>query len=104
VALQRGADGSDPAGAHPVGGLREVGHHHLLERSSLLSSGTLACPVCDAPIAPPDDPLSVGERLECPYCAHRAFVRDFLSLGEPSRPARVEVRVARRRRAAARAT
>src|SRR5215204_6122324 len=98
VALQRGADGSDPAAAQPVGGLAEVRHHHRLERSSLITSGTLACPLCDAPIALPGDPLSLGAPLECPYCAERGLVRDFLSLAEPSRPARVQVRVASRRR------
>ncbi len=61
-------------------------------RSGRLASGTLACPACDAPVAPlgvmsPIDPLG------CPVCDHAATVRDFLSLAPPTRPARVEVRV-----------
>jgi len=31
--------------------------------------------------------------MRCPFCAHRGAVRDFLSLGEPTRPTRVEVRI-----------
>jgi hypothetical protein len=34
--------------------------------------------------------------LTCPYCLHPGVVRDFLSLGLPTRPARVVVRVVRR--------
>jgi hypothetical protein len=34
------------------------------------------------------------DALECPLCSHGAPVRDFLSLGEPTRPARVVVRLA----------
>jgi hypothetical protein len=55
--------------------------------------GTLACPECDAPVAIGSDRLSPGQRMQCPFCAHRAPVRDFLTLGEPTRPTRVEVRV-----------
>jgi hypothetical protein len=29
----------------------------------------------------------------CPFCEHRAPVRDFLSLATPTRPARVVVRI-----------
>ena len=61
-----------------------------------LGSGTLACPRCDAPVAPPG-PVAPGDGLACPYCAHSGAVRDFLSLAPPSRPARVEVRVRLRR-------
>jgi hypothetical protein len=35
--------------------------------------------------------------VSCPYCAHAAPLRDFLSLAEPHRPARVDVRVVVRR-------
>jgi hypothetical protein len=31
--------------------------------------------------------------LDCPFCSRAGSVRDFLSLGEPSRSARVVVRV-----------
>jgi hypothetical protein len=61
-------------------------------RSTELATGTLACPRCDAPVAPAR-PLSPGERIECPFCAHAGAVREFLSLEPPTRPARVVVRV-----------
>jgi hypothetical protein len=67
-----------------------------------LASGTLACPHCDAPVAPGVGYLSPADPLGCPYCGHAAAVRDFLSLSQPPRPARVVVRVIRRRRAALR--
>jgi len=38
-----------------------------------------------------------AEALACPFCLHSGAVRDFLSLAEPTRPARVEVRVAFKR-------
>ena len=61
-------------------------------RSSHLAVGTLACPACDAPVVP-DGPLSPAAPLGCPYCDHAGAVRDFLLLGEPTRPTRVVVRV-----------
>ena len=62
-----------------------------------LGSGTLACPACDAPVALPG-PVSATAALGCPWCGHDAVVRDFLTLGAPTRPARVEVRVVPRSR------
>jgi hypothetical protein len=62
-----------------------------------LAGGTLACPRCDAPVAL-SGPVAPADPLACPYCAHAGSVRDFLSLAEPSRPARVEVRVVGLRR------
>jgi len=64
--------------------------------TSLLAVGTLACPSCDAPIAPPPGPRAPGDPLGCGYCDHTGAVRDFLSLAPPSRPTRVDVRVVRR--------
>jgi hypothetical protein len=61
-------------------------------RSTQLATGTLACPRCDAPVAPAG-PLSPAEWIACPFCAHAAPVREFLSLARPTRPARVVVRV-----------
>ena len=61
-------------------------------RSSLLAQGTLACPACDAPVALAG-PRGPSALLGCPYCAHRAPLREFLSLAAPQRPARVDVRV-----------
>jgi hypothetical protein len=60
--------------------------------STQLAAGTLACPRCDAPVAPAR-PLSPAEWIVCPFCAHTGAVREFLSLEPPTRPARVVVRV-----------
>ncbi|MDQ6606119.1 MAG: hypothetical protein M3Z06_06175 [Actinomycetota bacterium] len=77
----------------------QAGSAHVEERratrSSRLAAGTLACARCDAPVAIGALTLSPGERLTCPFCSHRAPVRDFLSLASPTRPARVVVRVRR---------
>ena len=80
-----------------------TGRHKLIHeqkrpavRSSRLGAGTLACGRCDAPIAIGPEPVSVVEQLVCPYCRHRAPVRDFLSLALPTRPARVVVSVSYR--------
>jgi uncharacterized paraquat-inducible protein A len=61
-------------------------------RSSVLATGTLACPACDAPVSPPR-PMRPDEPLRCPVCDHDAAVRDFLSLARPARPAHVRVRL-----------
>jgi hypothetical protein len=60
-----------------------------------VATGSLACPRCDAPVhlARPTRPAA---RLGCPFCDHAAPLRDFLSLGEPTRPARVRVRISPR--------
>jgi hypothetical protein len=71
----------------------EVRHSHDEETVA----GTLACPACDAPVMPPHR-LRVDAPLQCPYCAEAGAVRDFLTLGEPNRPARVIVRVTFARR------
>jgi uncharacterized paraquat-inducible protein A len=60
-----------------------------------LATGTLACPACDAPVAPAGR-MSPAQRIGCPYCGHPGAVRDFLSLAAPARPARVAVRIVRR--------
>lgn len=93
MALQRGFDGSDPVGAEPVG--RVAGRHEERRRAGTgrLATGTLACPACDAPVAPAAGPLSPADPIGCPFCDHSAAVRDFLSLASPARPARVVVRV-----------
>lgn len=69
---------------------------HEEERRAVRSDlgvATLACEACDAPVPPGPVPLRPDDDLRCPFCARVAPVRDFLSLGEPSRPARVVVRV-----------
>ncbi|MBV8956514.1 MAG: hypothetical protein JO153_14090 [Solirubrobacterales bacterium] len=58
-----------------------------------LGTGTLACSRCDAPVAL-GGPVSPSAGITCPFCGHGARVRDFLSLALPTRPARVQVRVA----------
>lgn len=90
--IVRGPLGSEPTRPEPLArldGRREIrpaaGHWRL-------ATGTLACPGCDAPVAPART-LSPAEAIGCPYCAHSGAVRDFLSLASPARPARVEVRV-----------
>ena len=95
VAFQRGIDGSDPVG-RPSG----THEHRQVARSSRLGTGTLACPLCDAPVALVDGHASPADRLDCPFCRHTAAVRDFLSLTAPARPARVQVRVIERARRA----
>jgi hypothetical protein len=74
---------------------KRVGGHHELRRTRTareLATGTLACPSCDVPVLPPGS-LSPADLLACGFCSHTAAARDFLTLGEPPRPARVVVRV-----------
>ena len=94
MGIERGIDGSDPVRSEQPTGTQE----ERRARSSRLASGTLACPECDAPVAPGPRPLSPAEPLACPVCLHGGAVRDFLSLAPPTRPARVVVRVVRRDR------
>jgi hypothetical protein len=93
VAFQRGIDGSEPARAQPVTRTAGARADDLVARSGHLASGTLACPRCDAPVALAAGPAAPADPLGCPFCDHRATVRDFLSLADPARPARVAVRV-----------
>ena len=97
MALQRGIDGSEPVRAEPVSRLAGAEEIRKLSRSTVLATGTLACPDCDAPVAPAVGGLRPAERLRCPYCWHTGPAREFLTLEEPSRPARVVVRVSPRR-------
>jgi hypothetical protein len=92
MAFQRGIDGSEPVRPEPVGHLGGTQEERRVGRSRPVARGTLACPACDAPVAP-GRALAPAEALACPFCAHAGAVRDFLTLGDPTRPARVEVRV-----------
>lgn len=92
MSIRRGIEGTDPVGAEPVARVAGPVEERRATRSDL-ATGTIACPVCDAPVAPGPWPLSPADALSCPYCAHAAPVRDFLTLGDPGRPARVRVRV-----------
>jgi hypothetical protein len=91
VSFQRHVEGPEPVRADPI-----VRPSHL-PRVWRLGSGTLACPRCDAPVAPAAGGMSPADPLACPFCAHGGPVREFLSLAAPSRPARVELRVVPRR-------
>jgi hypothetical protein len=87
VSFHRHVEGPDPVRADPI-----VRPSHL-PRVWRLGTGTLACPHCDAPVALAAGGVSPADRLACPFCHHGGAVRDFLSLAEPSRPARVAVHV-----------
>lgn len=89
MSLQRGMDGGEPKVGRLAGAQEEI----RVARSTRLATGTLACPSCDAPVSPGGARLAPPDPLICPFCHHGGRVRDFLSLGEPSRPARVVVRV-----------
>jgi hypothetical protein len=88
--FQRRADASDPVRSEPLASLLEERRSTL---SWYLGTGTLACPRCDAPVATGGEPLAPAAPLTCPFCSHGGPLRDFLTLGEPTRPARVEVRL-----------
>jgi hypothetical protein len=94
VALFRGIDDPDPSRTDP---LTQAGTAHeelrRTARSGWLGTGTLACGRCDAPVVLAGGPVAPTDALSCPFCDHRAPVRDFLSLAAPPRPARVDVRV-----------
>lgn len=95
MAFQRGIDGAEPI--RPEG--LQAGHEELrpVVRSSHLGDGTFACPGCDAPVAPAGR-MRATDVVGCPYCDHWAPARDFLTLGAPTRPAHVSVRVVHRLR------
>jgi hypothetical protein len=88
VSLSRRSDSPEPLGR--LSGPQEL---RKVQRTSRLAVGTLACPACDAPVAPAPGRWSPAAPIACPYCGHDGAVRDFLSLAAPTRPARVEVRV-----------
>jgi hypothetical protein len=92
VSIHRGIDGSEPLRPEPIGTVGGTHEERRNTRTSVLAAGTLACPECDAPVFP-SGPLRPSDALACPYCGRDGAVREFLSLGEPTRPARVVVRV-----------
>lgn len=91
MSFERSLGGTDPLRAQPVTGPADV-QEERRRSTRTMAVGTLACPACDAPVLP-DRPLRPAEPLTCPVCAHAGRVRDFLQLGEPTRPARVVVRL-----------
>lgn len=90
MAFHREIDPVDP-GRDALDGVPAL-REQRISHSTVLGTGTLACPECDAPVFP-DRPLAPPDPLACPYCLHAGAVRDFLSLVPPARPARVTVRV-----------
>ena len=95
MSLFRGIGDPDPDEPVARQGVQE---EQRRARTNLLAVGTIACPDCDAPVALPRQPVTPADVLGCPYCDHRAPLRDFLSLKAPSRPTRVAVRVVERTR------
>ena len=89
MAFERYSDGAEPIRGERIGRL----HEEHQRRTRVMAVGSLACPRCDAPVAPGTRALAPSEPLMCPYCLHDAAVRDFLSLAAPARPAVVEVRI-----------
>ena len=75
----------------PVGRAGGTAEERRATRSTVVATGTLACPRCDSPVSPGGRALAPAAPLGCPFCAHTGAVRDFLSLASPSRPARVRV-------------
>jgi hypothetical protein len=61
-----------------------------LSRTWQVAGGTLACPECDVPVMPAVA-VSLTESLGCPYCRHEAAARNFLTVTDDPRPARVRV-------------
>ena len=100
MSIERPFD-SGPVRPDPVGRMSGTEEERRIARSTRIATGTLACPRCDAPVAPAG-PLSPSDGLLCPFCLHSAAVRDFLSLAAPTRPARVAVRVVQHRALSAR--
>jgi hypothetical protein len=91
MAIQRGIDGADPVRPDSEG--RIVHQEWRIAQTGIVAVGTLACPQCDAPVALAEERVSPPDPLSCPFCAHHAPAREFLSLKTPTRPARVVVRV-----------
>lgn len=93
VALHRDIEGGQPLRPQPAERLAGRPERHRTEASWHMASGTLACPACDAPVLPSLPAMAPRDPLSCGFCRHAGAVRDFLSLAEPTRPARVAVRV-----------
>jgi hypothetical protein len=103
VSLFRGIDGDHGLRPEPVerlGGPQEI---RADARAWHLATGSLACPLCDAPVVLTAPVQGPADPLACAYCDHAGRVRDFLSLAQPSRPTRVHVRIRVPLSAAARA-
>lgn len=95
MALRRSIDSTAPYSTAPVGRLVRRHLRREVAIAGRMAAGTLACPECDAPVAPPLLPLSPADDLHCGFCLHSGRVRDFLSLAIPTRPTHVYVGVTR---------
>lgn len=84
--------GGPDDGSDRIGGLSGPDEIRRVSRTSTLAVGTLACPSCDAPVSP-SGRLAPTSEIGCPFCGHAGHVRDFLTLGAPTRAAHVVVRV-----------
>jgi hypothetical protein len=80
-------------GSERIGGLAGPEEIRQVARTTTLGVGTLACPACDAPVSPGPHRLAPAAALSCPFCGASGAVRDFLTLGAPTRPAHVVIRV-----------
>jgi len=85
--------GGSDEGSDPVGGLGGPEEIRRSARSTTIAVGSLACPRCDAPVSPAGARLGPASPLACPFCGHDGRVRDFLTLGAPTRAAHVVIRV-----------
>lgn len=92
MSLHRGVDGSEPVRAQPICAPAGAHEHRDATLTLPATTGTLACPRCDAPVSLGGRTASLAEDLECPFCRHTARVHRFLSLSTPTRPAHVRVR------------
>ena len=77
----------EPVGT--TGGTEEI---RPTRSTNELAVATMACPECDAPVMPAGR-VRPSDEATCPYCGTHGHVRDFLTLEDPARPARVIVRV-----------
>lgn len=93
MALRSSIDSTAPYRTAPVGRLVRRHLRREVAITGRMAAGTLACPACDAPVAPPAVALSPADDLHCGFCLHSGRVRDFLSLAIPTRPTHVHVRV-----------
>jgi len=91
VAFHRDVDpakGEGPDQVANVGGTHEVRRDR---RAGTLGDGTLACPDCDFPTSPTAPAMRPSDALWCSYCGRHGAVREFLTLSDEPRPARVTV-------------
>jgi hypothetical protein len=93
VALHRDMDGAEPLRPQPVEWLAGPEERRLDRGAWELAVATFGCPACDAPLLPDAEGMAPSDPVACGYCGQSGVVRDFLSLEQPARPARVVVRV-----------